>query len=112
MRTSIFVRISLPQKPPVDLELNGITGRTTLCQVREKLLELAASHSDAEVRKFLALWAPRGRLSSNPGFDDDRKTLSSCFGSVWKAKYGNTMLTLLDCNLPDSSVEESVAASS
>ena len=101
MRTSIVVRISLPRRQPIDLELNAITGKTTLSQVREKLLELATSHSDPEVCTFLTTWAWRGRLSSNPGFEDDRKTLSECFGNVWKAKYGNTMLELLDCDRPD-----------
>lgn len=101
-RTDIVVRLSLPKRAPVDLVIDRITGKTTLGQVRERLLALAASHADIDVRSHLTAWAPRGRLSSNPGFDDDRKTLAAVWGAVWKQKYGNTMLELLDCNLPSN----------
>ena len=101
-RSNIVIRLSLPKRPPIDIVIDHITGRTTLGEVRQRLIELSDSHEIAEVRSFLATWAPRGRLSSNPGFDDDRATLAAVWGSVWKSKHGNTLMELLDCNLPES----------
>ena len=94
--------MSLPKRRPIDLVVDGITGRTTLGQVRQRLVELAASHEDGELRLYLATWAARGRLSSNPGFDDDSSTLAAVWGGTWKSKHGNTLMELLDCDRPSA----------
>eukprot|EP00040_Diaphanoeca_grandis_P043756 m.269003 g.269003 ORF g.269003 m.269003 type:complete len:205 (+) comp81683_c0_seq1:150-764(+) len=100
MRTSIYIRVCLPKLPPFDLNVTDISGKTTLGELRTRLAEVAKTHENKQVRAFVKTWGPRGRLSSNPGYGDDSKTLSKCFGPVWRRKHGNTLLSLLDTNVP------------